>query len=42
MKAHIQQENEELLLNNDEQAEITNNDYDIIAQLPTYNQPRFF
>jgi hypothetical protein len=40
MKAHIQQENEELLLNNEEQMNITNNDYDQIVQLPTNNQSR--
>jgi hypothetical protein len=42
MKAHIQQENEELLLNNEEQMNITNNDYDQIVQLPTNNQSRYF
>jgi hypothetical protein len=42
MKAHIQQENEELLMNNDEQINITNDDYDQIVQLPINNQARYF
>jgi hypothetical protein len=41
MKAHIQQENEELSLNKDQQTDVTNNDYDEIVQLPSNNQPRF-
>jgi hypothetical protein len=40
MKTHIQQENEQLLLNNEEQMNITNDDYDQIVQLPTNNQSR--
>jgi hypothetical protein len=39
-KAHIQQENEELLLNNEEQINITNEKYDQIVQLPINNQQR--
>jgi len=39
MKAHIQQENEQLLLNSEEQIDSTN---DEIVQLPTNNQSRFF
>jgi len=42
LKTHIQQENEELVLNNEEQINITNNDYDQIVQLPTNNQSRYF
>ncbi|CAF4386447.1 unnamed protein product, partial [Adineta steineri] len=38
MKAHIQQENEELLLNKDEQVDLTNDDYDQSVQLPINNQ----
>jgi hypothetical protein len=41
MKAHIQQENEQLLLNDTESMNITNEDYDEIVQLPVNNQPRF-
>jgi hypothetical protein len=41
MKAHIQQENDELLLNNEEQVNLTNDDYDQSVQLPINNQPRF-
>ncbi len=40
MKAHIQQENEQLLLNNDDQMDIPNNADDDIVQLPTNNAPR--
>ncbi|CAF1937704.1 unnamed protein product [Rotaria magnacalcarata] len=39
MKAHIQQENEQLSLDNPEQVNLTNDDYDEIVQLPAYNQP---
>ncbi|UJR38141.1 hypothetical protein I4U23_030819 [Adineta vaga] len=39
MKAHIQQENEELALNTQEQIDVTNNDYDQVVQLPVNNQP---
>ncbi|CAF0881925.1 unnamed protein product [Adineta steineri] len=38
MKAHIQQENEELLLNKDEQVDLTNDDYNQSVQLPINNQ----
>jgi hypothetical protein len=41
MKAHIQQENDELLLNNEEQVNLTNDDNDQSVQLPINNQPRF-
>jgi hypothetical protein len=41
MKAHIQQENEQLLLNDTESMNITNEDHDEIVQLPVNNQPRF-
>jgi len=41
MKAHIQQENDELLLNNEDQVNLTNDDYDQSVQLPINNQPRF-
>jgi len=41
MKAHIQQENDELLLNKEEQVNLTNDDYDQSVQLPINNQPRF-
>lgn len=41
MKAHIQQENDELLLNNQEQPDLTNEDYDQSVQLPTNNQARY-
>ncbi len=37
MKAHIQQENEQLLLNTEDQMNIPNDD---IVQLPTNNAPR--
>jgi hypothetical protein len=37
MKAHIQQENEQLLLNNPESTDVTNEDY---VQLPVNNQSR--
>jgi len=37
MKMHIQQENEELSLNNQEPVELTNDDYDQFAQLPVNN-----
>jgi len=40
MKAHIQQENDELLLNNDEQTNIKNDNYDEIVQLPTNTQSK--
>ncbi|CAF1085171.1 unnamed protein product [Adineta ricciae] len=38
MKAHIQQENEDLSLNTQDQVELTNADYDQFVQLPTNNQ----
>lgn len=41
MKANIQQENEDLSLNTQEQAELTNADYDQFVQLPTNNQSRW-
>ena len=40
MKAHIQQENEQLLLNAAESANVTNEDYDQFVQLPVNNQTR--
>ena len=40
MKTHIQQENEQLLLNNAESADPTNEDYDQTVQLPVNNQSR--
>ena len=41
MKAHIQQENENLSLNTQDQVELTNADYDQFVQLPTNNQSRW-
>ncbi|CAF5133989.1 unnamed protein product, partial [Rotaria sp. Silwood1] len=40
MKAHIQQENEQLSLNNEDQTNINNDDYDETIQLPTNNPSR--
>lgn len=41
MKAHIQQENEELALN-EKSADPTNDDYDEVVRLPTNNAPKYY
>ena len=41
MKAHMQEENEQLILNDVGATNVTNDDYDQIVQLPVNNQPRF-
>ena len=40
VKAHMQEENEQLILNDVEAADVTNEDYDQIVQLPVNNQSR--
>ena len=40
VKAHMQEENEQLILNDVEAAVVTNEDYDQIVQLPVNNQSR--
>lgn len=41
MKAHMQEENEQLILNDVGATNVTNDDYDEMVQLPVNNQPRF-
>ena len=40
MKAHMQEENEQLIANDAGATGVTNEDSDEIAQLPVNNQPR--
>lgn len=40
MKAHMQEENEQLILNDVGTTDVTNDDYDQIVQLPVNNQSR--